>query len=866
MVPGALESDLGMEKTIWVIGNDKKDMIEAQKRINSAGSMRAFCMLTIEALKKAVSGLSENAESHRNMPSLIILDYEMDSEGDFVFLSLLKSQQSLAGVPLFFMTEHRTDELDEECYARGATVVLRKPFSNPEVLRIERTAWQHEVTKNYEKMLRRQAGDLQAARKIHQLNEQLKSRNDLLHQIFGRYFSEKVVDVILENPERAAIGGEKREVTVMMSDLRGFTSASENLDPDAVTDLLNFYFTEMLEVITKYHGIVIEFLGDGILAVFGAPLPSERQSQDAVAAAICMQNRMKNVNCYCEEKGYPTLEMGVGIHQGEVFIGNVGSEKMMRYNVIGKAVNQCSRIESFSVGGQVLVSKETLDQMDCRVEVRNRIEVTAKGLSKPMPVYEVMEIRGEYNCALDYVVSDTMYPANISVTFNLYPIEGKKIMEYSVSARLENFSRKRATVLLDTGNAEELAEYTDVEIFAAGEGGRAVFTNVYAKIMAIEEDRLTLYFTHVNRIFQEFADGLLEEREEGIVCQDSGFEKKKAGQRRYRKEKDDMETWKHQFEEIEKIQDVEGCGRVYRHLAEPLVVTEINGDLRDFVTSTDLEMLRKVLDCQYMLFVADNKEEIRLFFVSATREIRALEFLDSMIPEFGLVKGGAECAKGQIASAILRVKMANIEISEVTKYFLKQAAEYFAGCDCIEAMEYSQNNREEIMELQRYVKRKEGWAFVKSLDVAEKGSQIRIKTLENESGMILTAQEDAYIMIGCRGEVYDMKRQKFESTYEATKEVLDVFEKMLDFIPAVENLATGEYVSLDELAHICYPKQGAGIYARKLTRRTKIFPAGETREYFYGRPGDYMAIRADDLSDSYIIQGDVFERTYEPAD
>ncbi|MCM1179866.1 MAG: hypothetical protein NC347_06400 [Clostridium sp.] len=853
-----------MEKTIWVIGNNKKDMIEAQKKINSAGSMRAFCMLTFEALQKAVSGLSENVESHKNMPSLIILDYEMDSKEDFTFLSLLKSQQSLAGVPLFFMTEHRTDELDEECYARGATVVLRKPFSNPEVLRIERTAWQHEVTKNYEKMLRRQAGDLQAARKIHQLNEQLKSRNELLHQIFGRYFSEKVVDVILENPDRAVIGGEKREVTVMISDLRGFTSASENLDPDAVTDLLNFYFTEMLEVITKYHGIVIEFLGDGILAVFGAPLPSKRQSQDAVAAAICMQNSMKNVNCYCEEKGYPTLEMGIGIHQGEVFIGNVGSEKMMRYNVLGKTVNQCSRIESFSVGGQVLVSKETLDQMDCRVEVRNRIEVTAKGLSKPMPVYEVMEIGGEYNCSLNYVVSDTMYPADIPVTFNLYPIEGKRIMEYSISAQLENFSRRRATVLLDSGNVEELAEYTDVEIFAAGEGGRAVFTNVYAKIMVVEEDRLVLYFTHVNRIFQEFADKLLEEREEGIV-QDSGAEKK-TGQRKYRKGKDGMEAWKQQFEKIEDIQDMAGCGGVYRHLEEPLVVIEINKDLRDFVTSTDLEQLRIALNCQYMLFVADNQEEIRLFFTSATREIRALEFLDSMIPEFGLVKGAAECAEGQIASAILRVKMANVEISEVTQYFLMQTAEYFAGCDCIEAVEYSQNNRDEITKWQRYVKQKEGWAFVRSLDVAEKGCQIRIKTLENESGMILAAEEDAYIMIGCRGEVYDMKRQKFESTYEATGENLDVFEKMLDFIPAVENLATGEYISLDELAHICYPKQGAGIYAQKLTRRTKIFPAGENREYFYGRPGDYMAVRADDLSDSYIIQGDVFERTYEPAD
>lgn len=327
-----------------------------------------------------------------------------------------------------------------------------------------------------------------------------------------------------------------------------------------------------------------------------------------------------------------------------------------------------------------------------------------------------------------------------------------------------------------------------------------------------------------------------------------------------------MEACRYQFKEIEKILDMPGCGRVYRHLEEPLLVVEVKGELRDFVTSADLEGLKKSKDCQYILFVADNQTEIRLFFCSGKREIRALEFLDTLIPEFGLVKGSGECAEGQISAVILEVKMANDEIADVIEYFLKQTMDYFTSCDSIEAEEYGRIHKDDIMELQRYVKRKEGWAFVKSLDVAEKGTQIQIKTLENESGMLLTAEEDAYIMIGCRGEVYDMKRQKFEATYEATKEPLDVFERMLDFIPAVENASTGEYISLDELAHICYPKQGSGIYARKLSKRTKIFPAGGNREYFYGRPGDYMAIRADDLCDSYIIQGDVFERTYEPAD
>ena len=118
-------------------------------------------------------------------------------------------------------------------------------------------------------------------------------------------------------------------------------------------------------------------------------------------------------------------------------------------------------------------------------------------------------------------------------------------------------------------------------------------------------------------------------------------------------------------------------------------------------------------------------------------------------------------------------------------------------------------------------------------------------------------------MIGSRGEIYDINRSKFERTYEATTEALDIFEQMLDFLPEVQLEADGSYVMLDEYAKICYPKTDAKIYARQIERRTKIFPAEEGQEYYLGRAGDYMAVRTDDFDDLYIIQADIFKNTYE---
>lgn len=492
-----------MEKSIWVIADNRTDMLEAQRSINSTGSMRAICILSSEALDKVL-------QPDRSMPSLIILDFEMSQKEEFKSLSLLKEQQRLVGIPLFFMTAHSDESVRNECYMRGALAVLKKPLNQVSVERIERTAWQFDVARNAEKKLEQQATDLKAAREIERLNKQLEARNELLYQVFGRYFSDEIMDRIFQDPTSVSIGGEKRDMTVMMADLRGFTAVSQAMDSDAVMDLLNFYFCKMVEIISQYKGSVIEFLGDGILAVFGAPIPLEEHTESAIAAAITMQNAMSEVNEYCREKGYENVDMGIGIHSGEVFIGNIGSDKVMRYNVIGRVVNECSRIESYSVGSQVLVSAQAIERLKCDYTMKGAIDVKAKGIGTLLKVHEISALSGKYSCKIQEDEEQKSYKITERILFELHLIVDKLVGSRAIRTNLKELSRKNAIVGLEDKNIE-INLYDDVKILAVDATGKVLFNDVYAKVTDASIDRVKLHFTHTNADFHYLMEQKMRE-------------------------------------------------------------------------------------------------------------------------------------------------------------------------------------------------------------------------------------------------------------------------------------------------------------------------------------------------------------------
>jgi phosphoglycolate phosphatase len=198
----------------------------------------------------------------------------------------------------------------------------------------------------------------------------------------------------------------------------------------------------------------------------------------------------------------------------------------------------------------------------------------------------------------------------------------------------------------------------------------------------------------------------------------------------------------------------------------------------------------------------------------------------------------------------------------IEEYLQNKCDDYFAKVDVVIAREYAVDNRQKILKWPVYTKKNINWAVVRSTDIMAPGKMFVIRTLENESGKEIIAADDVYIMIGCMGEIYDISLEKFLKTYELTEEPLDVFDQMMTYIPEIKDGATGEYIAIDEVARICRPKSDTYIYVQKLNERTKIFNGDGKQGYFLGHKGDYMAARKDDLGDMYIINKDIFEKTY----
>jgi adenylate cyclase len=325
--------------------------------------------------------------------------------------------------------------------------------------------------------------------------EQLERRNQFIRKTFGRYTSDDIVEALLDMPDGLKLGGEKREITLLMSDLRGFTALAERLEADAVVALLNHYLSAMVEPIQRNKGTIDEIIGDAILALFGAPLATEDAARNAVQCALEMQKAMEAVNEYNLQMGWPELEMGIALNTGEVVVGNIGSQKRSKYGVVGRHVNLTARIESFTVGGQVLISPDLIRAAGGNLILGDEIEVHAKGMQEAIKCRELLGHEDHPELRLDKEETGfTILAEPIPIQYLL--LSDKHFDERMQSGTLVGLSRRRA--ILDTDGL--LSRYANIMLRLEQEADGGEMQEFYAKVIYPLEGAHTRYVIHFTSV------------------------------------------------------------------------------------------------------------------------------------------------------------------------------------------------------------------------------------------------------------------------------------------------------------------------------------------------------------------------------
>ena len=326
------------------------------------------------------------------------------------------------------------------------------------------------------------------------LNQQLERRNQFIRETFGRYTSDDIVGVLLDMPEGLKLGGEKREVTLLMSDLRGFTALAERLEATAVVALLNHYLSAMVELIHQSGGTIDEIIGDAIFVLFGAPLVMPDAAQRAVRCALEMQKAMPGVNEHNFKMGWPEIEMGIGIHTGEVVVGNIGSTKRSKYAVVGRTVNLTARIESFTVGGQVLLSPTLINAAGRGLILGDEVKVHAKGMREALDCRELLGHEDHPELLLKEEVASFTTLAE-PLPFSYMSLTDKHLDEKMYPGTLLSLSARRAIVEV----TYPLESYANIMLRLEAEAGDEG-SELYAKVIHPLDESIRRYLIHFTSV------------------------------------------------------------------------------------------------------------------------------------------------------------------------------------------------------------------------------------------------------------------------------------------------------------------------------------------------------------------------------
>jgi len=385
-------------------------------------------------------------------PDLVLMDVMMPGMDGFEVCRRLKGEARTEGIPVIFVTA-----MNEACdevrgFDAGGVDYINKPVTPAIVLSRVNT------------------------------HLQLRSAYRFMRDTFGRYLSDEIVDQLMDAPEGLKLGGETRHLTIMMADLRGFTSLSERLPAETVVEMINVFLGRMTEVIQHYQGTIDEFIGDAILAIFGAPVQREDDALRAVRCAVEMQLAMQDVNCRFDELGYPAIEMGIGINTGEAIVGNIGSEKRTKYGVVGRVVNTASRIESYTIGGQILVADATRSECQNLLRIDGHMTVTPKGLIEPITIYDIGGVsagaNGEAGVELPLPDSDHVEALGRPIHVQITALSGKHQGNMFAGEIVGVGQRDLAMMAV-----QPCSDYSNLKITMIDTDGCRMASDIYAKVI-----------------------------------------------------------------------------------------------------------------------------------------------------------------------------------------------------------------------------------------------------------------------------------------------------------------------------------------------------------------------------------------------
>ncbi len=312
----------------------------------------------------AVDGREALDAALKHPPDLALVDVQMPRMDGLALCKALKANPSTRFMPIVIVTALDTEEEKLKALDVGADDFITKPYSSVILLTRVRS------------LLR-----------IKKLHDEVESRNRLLRQVLDRFLAEDVTDVILTDPERyLKLGGDVRLVTVLFADIRGFTRFTEENTAEHVIHTLNHIFQSLSKVVFEHQGTFDKYLGDGFMAFYGAPVSGEDDAMRAVESALEMQRLFRDLRKASgdELKG---LGLGIGLHSGEAVVGNIGSDKVMDYTVVGDVVNVAKRLQEQAEGGQILLSQTTYEMAHKEVEAEPLEPIQVIGRREPIPAY-----------------------------------------------------------------------------------------------------------------------------------------------------------------------------------------------------------------------------------------------------------------------------------------------------------------------------------------------------------------------------------------------------------------------------------------------------------------------------------------------